>query len=151
MYIKQLLQDYVLYAFTLNPKIGNNRQISGPRNISRGTFAFVDDLLNERGEVAGPHAETRIDTDTNAARFQTRPKFKVPVSTDSSARRFSGQQWLHTRVFQARENGLKGDAFASLPFQQVDSNQHSTLYEMPFQEGLNLDRAITLVAEGGSK
>jgi FkbH-like protein len=84
------LADYFLYpAIHWGPKSASLRQIAQELNINVDTFAFIDDSVFEREEVAAALPQVRIYDETTLDELLARPEFDIEVSAESSARRLS--------------------------------------------------------------
>lgn len=129
------IYDYfVLFLINWNPKSDNIIQAAKELNININSFAFVDDLAFERGEVREHINTIRIYKETDISYLLDYPEFDVVVTKDSAKRRIMYQTEMKRKVI---ENNFIGsnvdflkDCQLNMTIKRIDSESFMRSYEL---------------------
>ncbi len=84
------LADYFIFPqINWQPKSANLAHAAKQINVGLDTFAFVDDSVYERGEVADKHPMVRIFDEKQVSQLLAMACFNPPTSSESASRRLS--------------------------------------------------------------
>ena len=129
------LLDYFLYpAINWGQKSENLKLIAKELNLGINSFAFVDDNIREREEVAQALPMVRIYDETTVNKILSLAEFDVPVTETSTKRRLLYQEDAKRKVLQAQYADNYDDFLRSLnmvlTLERVDQNNKERCFEL---------------------
>ncbi len=84
-----LVEYFVFPQINWLSKSHNLKAAARALNLGLDAFAFIDDSVNERGEVSDACPEVRVYAETDPAALLAEPCFNSPVSAEGKSRRLS--------------------------------------------------------------